>query len=102
MKCAGRPFFGVDTKLSQIVASAGQCVKATSSVSAGTSSSHGVTLVILSAANDLVIATTGSFRSAQDDIRHLKSLRMRIASRCESRSASAGDLEPVSAACKPL
>src|SRR5436190_21162265 len=43
MKCAGRPFFGVDRKLSQTVASAGQRVKATSSVSAGSRSSQGMT-----------------------------------------------------------
>src|SRR6476660_7329991 len=106
MKCAGRPFFGVDRKLSQTVASAGQWVKATSSVSAGSSRSHGVTAppVILGEANDLIVLFgRDPSPAAQDDRRHLlKSFRIRVASRCASRMASAGDFDPVSAACNPL
>ena len=104
MKCAGRPFFGVDRKLSQIVASAGQWVKATSSVSAGSSSSHGVTRAAV------IRRSEGSHRRGAvilrlgaGGMRHfLKSFRIRVASRCASRIASAGDFDPVSAACRPL
>src|SRR5664279_6323702 len=45
MKCEGRAFFAVEKKLSHTVASAGQCVKVTSSTIAGSRSSQGVTRV---------------------------------------------------------